>query len=214
MFSKILVLAPHTDDGELGCGGAISKLLECGADVYYVAFSVAEESVPHGFPKNILETELRKAIDVLGIPKQNLIIYRYGVRTFSYHRQEILENMIHLRRELQPDLIFMPSLNDLHQDHKVVAEEGVRAFKKFTILGYEEPWNNIIFRTVSFITLEKRHIEKKINALNCYETQKYRAYLDKEFIKSLAKTRGTQIEVEFAEAFEVVRWVIRCTRIK
>ena len=110
---------------------------------------------------------------------------------------------------MQPDLVFIPSPNDLHQDHKVIAEEGIRAFKKSTILGYEMPWNNISFNTISFIPLEERHIKKKIDALRCYETQRYRSYLSEDFIRSLARTRGTQIEVEYAEAFEVIRWVFR-----
>lgn len=209
MFSRVLILAPHTDDGELGCGGAISKFVECGMDVYYAAFSVAEKSVPDEFPKDVLEIEVKKAMAVLGVPKTNLMIYRYEVRTFSYRRQDILEDIVSLRNELQPDLIFMPSPNDLHQDHKVVAEEAIRAFKRFTILGYEEPWNNISFNTVSFIPLEEKHIKKKIEALKCYETQVYRSYLNEEFIRGLARTRGTQIEVKYAEAFEVIRWVIK-----
>jgi len=209
MFSRVLILAPHTDDGELGCGGTIARFVEDGKEVYYAAFSVAEKSVPEGFPRNILEIEVRKAMKILGVPETNLLIYKYEVRTFSYHRQEILENIISLRKELQPDLVFIPSPNDLHQDHKVIAEEGIRAFKKSTILGYEMPWNNISFNTMSFIPLEERHIKKKIDALRCYETQRYRSYLSEDFIRSLARTRGTQIEVEYAEAFEVIRWVFR-----
>jgi len=209
MFSRVLILAPHTDDGELGCGGTIARFIEEGKEVYYAAFSVAEKSVPEGFPKNILEIEVKKAMKILGVSESNLLIYKYEVRTFSYHRQEILEDIISLRKELQPDLVFIPSPNDLHQDHKVIAEEGIRAFKKSTILGYEMPWNNISFNTISFIPLEERHIKKKIDALRCYETQRYRSYLNEDFIRSLARTRGTQIEVEYAEAFEVIRWVFR-----
>ena len=208
LFSNVLVLAPHTDDGELGCGGTIAKFLEEGRQVFYAAFSVAEKSVPQGYPKNILETELRQAMKVLGIAESNLRLYRYEVRTFSYHRQEILEDIISLRNELNPDLIFMPSLADLHQDHRVVAEEGVRAFKTATILGYEQPWNNISFNTMAFVCLEEHHIKKKIAVLNCYETQKYRKYLNEDFIRGLAKTRGIQIGVDYAEVFEAVRWVI------
>lgn len=209
MFERVLVLAPHTDDGELGCGGTIAKFIEDGKEVFYAAFSVAEKSVPDGYHKNILETELKAATRILGILNNNLSIYRYEVRTFSYHRQELLEDIILLRNELKPDLVFMPSMNDLHQDHKVIAEEGLRAFKKFSILGYEQPWNNVSFNTLCFIQLEKRHIDKKVMALRCYETQKYRTYLNENFLRSLAITRGTQIEVEYAEAFEVVRWVLK-----
>ena len=208
MFSKILVIAPHTDDGELGCGGTIARFVEEGKEVYYAAFSVAEKSVPEGFPKNELEIEVKRAMKVLGVPKDNLLIYKYEVRTFSYHRQDILENLVKLKKELNPELIFIPSLNDLHQDHKTIAEEGCRVFKMTTLLGYEEPWNNISFNTVSFVPLEERHIRKKIDALKEYKTQRYRNYLNEDFIRGLAKTRGTQINKEYAEAFEVIRWII------
>jgi predicted nucleic acid-binding protein len=84
----------------------------------------------------------------------------------------------------------------------------LRAFKKCTIFGYEQPWNNITFDTTAFIRLEERHIAKKVEALNCYESQKDRIYLNEEFIRSLARTRGVQINSRYAEAFEVIRWII------
>jgi LmbE family N-acetylglucosaminyl deacetylase len=208
MFSRVLVLAPHTDDGELGCGGTISRFLEEGKEVFYAAFSVVEDALPEGFPPNALEVEMKNACNVLEIPNKNLLLYKYKVRTFSYHRQEILQDLYDLNKEINPDLIFIPSLNDLHQDHKTLAEEGRRMFKKNTILGYEEPWNNITFNTITFVILEKRHVERKVKALMCYETQRYRKYLNEDFIYALAKARGTQIEKEYAEAFEVIRWVI------
>ena len=85
----------------------------------------------------------------------------------------------------------------------------MRAFKECTILGYEQPWNNITFDTTAFVLLEDRHLRKKIEALNCYESQRCRAYFDDDFIQSLARTRGVQINACYAEAFEVIRWVIR-----
>ena len=71
-FKKVFILAPHTDDGELGAGGTIAKLLEQGADVYYFAFSTAEESVPKGHPKDVLRTEVVNATTKLGIKKEDL----------------------------------------------------------------------------------------------------------------------------------------------
>jgi len=207
-FKKVLVLAPHVDDGEFGCGGSIAKFVEEGKEIYYVAFSTAEDSVPAGFPKNVLETEVRKATGILGIIPENLIIYRFQVRKLSYVRQEILEELIKLKKEINPDLVFMPSPNDVHQDHHTIAMEGIRAFKQITILGYELPWNNITFNTSAFIKLEERHVTKKIEALKAYESQKDRYYANEEFIKSLAVTRGTQISAKYAESFEVIRWVI------
>src|SRR5882672_12655752 len=48
-WQRALVLAPHTDDGEFGCGGTMARLVEAGADVRYVAFSIATKSLPDGF---------------------------------------------------------------------------------------------------------------------------------------------------------------------
>jgi LmbE family N-acetylglucosaminyl deacetylase len=207
-FNRILVLAPHTDDGEFGCGGSIAKFLEEGKDVFYVAFSTAEDSVPESYPKNILEIEVREATKILGINPNNLIIYKFQVRKLNYVRQEILEELVKIRNEIKPDLVFIPSPNDLHQDHYTVAIEGMRAFKQVSLLGYEIPWNNITFHTQSFIKLEERHIIKKIEALKAYKSQQGRFYANEEFIRSLAITRGTQISIRYAEAFEVIRWVI------
>lgn len=209
MFERILILAPHTDDGEIGCGGTIAKFIEDEKQVYYAAFSIAEDSVPKGFPANQLEIEVKEATKVLGIPPANLRIFKFKVRRFQTYRQEILEELVKLNQEINPDLIFMPSPNDIHQDHKVIANEGLRAFKRKTILGYEEPWNNIVFHTMSFVILAEHHINTKIDALSCYQTQKHRTYLTPEFLRALAISRGTQIQEKYAEAFEVIRYIIK-----
>lgn len=207
-IKRVLILAPHTDDGELGMGGSISKFVSENADVFVAAFSIAEESVPEGFAKDTLVHEFKAAMNVLGVKNNNQIIFRNKVRNFPNNRQIILEQILSLRKDIQPDLVFVPSLNDIHQDHQVIASEGLRVFKKISILGYELPWNNILFETRSFVKLNKKHIEKKVEALHCYKTQLHRSYLDSDFIWGLAKTRGVQFESEYAESFEVLRFII------
>lgn len=204
----VLVLGPHTDDGEFGCGGTIAKFLEEGKKVYYATFSLAEESVPEGLPKDILLTEVQNSSKVLGIA-DNLLIYRYPVRKFAHYRQEILEDLVQLKKDLNPDLVLMPSPHDLHQDHYTVSMEGLRAFKFTSILGYEMPWNNINFQTISFVHLQERHVQKKLESVKCYRSQTGRKYANEDFIKGLAKTRGVQSGVDYAEAFEVIRWIIK-----
>lgn len=204
-IKNVLVLAPHTDDGELGLGGTISKLIREGKNVTYIAFSTAEESVPEGFPKDILKTEVKAATSRLGIVAENLIIFNYQVRKLNYARQEILEELIKIRKAKQYDLVFIPSLHDIHQDHATIAQEGVRAFKNTTILGYELIWNNLSFDTQCFVCLEEQDIKKKIKALEEYHSQGKRNYLSRDFIYSLAKTRGVQVGCDYAESFEVVR---------
>jgi LmbE family N-acetylglucosaminyl deacetylase len=206
--NRILVLAPHTDDGELGAGGTISYFVDKGAVVYYAAFSTAEESVPQGLPKDILKTEVRKATEKLGIDKENLLVFDFQVRRLNFVRQEILDSLIRMRKEIDPDLVLMPSLSDIHQDHSTVAGEGLRAFKTKTILGYELIWNNLRFNTTSFVALSRRHIQMKADALKEYKSQAHRDYMSEDFIFSLARSRGVQIGADFAEAFEVIRLII------
>jgi LmbE family N-acetylglucosaminyl deacetylase len=203
-----MVLAPHTDDGELGCGGSISRFREEGAEIFYTAFSVCEQSVPRGFSTDTLEHELMAATETLGIPKSNVIIYRYEVRRLPDFRQEILQNIIDVKKDVQPDLVFIPCVDDLHQDHRTVALEGLRAYKNTTILSYEMPWNNLTLSTSAFVRLEERHVAMKSEALSKYKTQAFRSYANDEFVRSLARTRGVQIGVKYAEAFELVRLVV------
>lgn len=207
-FNDVLVLAPHTDDGELGAGATLARLVEQGARVTYVAFSTAEQSVPDGLPRDILKTEVRLATAALGIAPENLIVHGYEVRKLNYARQDILENLIALRRANAFDLVLTPSLQDLHQDHRTVAQEALRAFKGTTILGYELPWNNLAFATTSFVRVGREQVLRKVEALRQYRSQSGRDYTSEEFIFALARTRGVQIGAEFAESFEVVRWVM------
>ena len=208
-FKKVLVLAPHTDDGELGAGGTIAKLIENGSSVTYVAFSTAEKSLPEGLPKDTLTIEVKAATMALGIAPENLIIKNYEVRKLNYSRQDILEELIALRNKNSFDLVLVPSSFDIHQDHATVRDEALRAFKNSTILGYELVWNNFTSSSVCINVLDEKHLEKKIESLSKYKSQNFRSYLSEEFIRSLAIVRGTQIGVQFAEAFEVIRLIIR-----
>lgn len=207
-MKRILILAPHTDDGEFGCGGTIAKLTEQGHDVYYAAFSACEQSVAPEFPRDTLVREVKEATQVLGIKPSNLILFDYNVRTFNFNRQEILEDIIKLRNDIKPEIVYMPSVNDIHQDHYTIAFEGIRAFKFSSILCYEMPWNNFNFHTTAFQILNEHHLKTKADALSKYKSQEKKPYANTEFIKSLALTRGVQVGAKYAEVFEVIRWIL------
>lgn len=206
-FRRALVLAPHTDDAELGCGGTLARLLEAGAEVHAMVFSTCSDSLPEGQPPDTLKQEFFAAVDSLGLARERCYVYDYTVRRLSYSRQEVLEEMVRVRRAVEPDLVLLPSGHDLHQDHQVVHTEGLRAFKDVTVLGYELPWNHISFDAQAFVTLEERHLDAKWAALQAYESQfeLKRPYFSRSFIEGLARVRGTQVKVEIAEAFEVMR---------
>ncbi len=206
---KILLLSPHTDDGELGCGATISKLIRQGKQVYYAAFSACEQSVLPNFPKDILISEVKSATSTLGIPEQNLKLFRYDVRTFNYHRQAILDDLIHLREEIRPDTVLIPCVTDIHQDHKTMAEEALRAFKFMNIFSYELPWNNLNFNTCAFEVVEEEDAQCKVDALAQYKSQSHRPYANEEFLRSQLRMLGVQVAQRYAEVFEVVRLVMK-----
>ena len=203
----ILVLAPHTDDGELGCGGAISRFVREGAEVYYAAFCLCASTLPAGLAANTLEKECRKATSILGIPESNLMLFNYEVRELPNSRQGILEEMRKMNAQLAPGMVFLPAQSDVHQDHRVVYEEGMRAFKHTSVAGYEMPWNNYSFKPDLFFRLEEQDISKKLEALRAYQSQAARDYMHEDFNVSLAKVRGLQAGHRYAEAFEVYRWI-------
>ncbi len=209
MFDRVLVLSPHTDDGELGCGGSIAKFVSGGSEVFYVALSACEKSVPEEFPSDILKKEVSCATKILGVKQSNLSIFDFEVREFSGCRQSILDTLIEVGKKVEPDIVFTPSSFDTHQDHQVVRQETLRAFKRCSVLGYEQPWNNVTFNTSSFVLLSEEQVQKKIEALGCYVSQKNREYFSEEFVRSLARTRGVQVGSRYAETFEVIKWVIR-----
>ena len=148
-------------------------------------------------------------MSVLGVAREDILVYDYEVRKLNYERQRILEDLVIQRNELLPDLVIMPALHDIHQDHAVVALEGLRAFKNTTILSYELIWNNMYFKPTAFINLERRHVELKAKALQAYRSQSHRNYMTDEFIFGIAKARGTQVNMDYAESFEIVRWVVK-----
>jgi len=202
------VLAPHTDDGEFGCGGTIARLVEAGAEVHYQAFSSASRSLPEGFPADTLVHEAKAATGALGVDEERVTIHDFDVRTFPTVRQEILEILVAVNAELEPDLVLMPSLGDIHQDHETIAREGMRAFKRTTLLGYEIPWNCFQFQQQAYVSLEPRHLERKCAALKRYESQQHRNYANEEYIRNVARTHGIVSGRDMAEVFEVYRWIL------
>jgi LmbE family N-acetylglucosaminyl deacetylase len=207
-INSVLVLAPHPDDGEFSSGGTLKRFTDLGIEVHYAAFSPCIKSLPVGLAPDTLWQELSQAADILGISKDHISTYDFPVRDFPEFRQPILEELIKLKKRIQPDLVLLPNSLDIHQDHNTIHKEGLRAFKHTRILGYELPWNNLHFTNNCHIRLERKHIQAKMDALNCYQSQSSRNYMDSEYFFGLAKTRGIQINTSYAEAFELIRWII------
>ena len=203
---KILIISPHADDAELGAGATISRFIREGHEVT-VYLLVTREKFPENFPIKDRIDEFRDSMKSLGV--QDYKIDKYPVRELYKYRQEILEKLIELREELNPEIVFIPSLSDIHQDHQVAAMEGYRAFnRRVKILSYELPWNTTKFAPNYYIKVEEIDVNHKIESLSKYESQKLlnRRYLNPEFLRAQLLFRGVQCNYKYAEAFEVLHW--------
>lgn len=198
---NVLFLAPHPDDVEMGCGATAAKLAEEKHNILWVVFTLQKK----------ISMEHMEAIRRIGLDEKNCLSLEFEARQLPEHRKEILDHLITIKSTFKPTLIMGPSLNDCHQDHCIVAEEMMRAFKtSSSIICYELPWNHIKFDTRLFVHLEKRHVEKKVDMLKKFKSQRsVRAIkFSEEFIRGLIAVRGSQVDMKYAEAFEVLRWML------
>ena len=195
-MKKILALAPHTDDIELGCGATLHKY----KDKYQIDVLAITSAQPTN-PGNPVD----EFFDAMKIINANAWFLDYNCRVLNEYRQDLLNYFWELQQKNQYDIIFCPSSYDHHQDHQVVYTEAFRAFKHSTILGYELPWNNRTFRTDVFISFEEENLKAKIKMLDCYKTQLERAFMCKEYVQDIARTRGLQVGKKYVESFEAIR---------
>jgi LmbE family N-acetylglucosaminyl deacetylase len=197
---RILVISPHTDDESLGCGGSIARWVEEGHEVECLALSTGRAG------KGATVDEFEAALRKLGVKEWH---YRFFPSCrFHEYRQDIIDYFFEGFVEFY-DLVLTPSTANVHQDHEVVTAEVIRAFRTCSILGYEMPWGDVRpFHPQLYVKLTLEHTAKKIAALECYESQEHRAYMDYEMIVSQFNLRGMQVGADHAEAFEVIRWVM------
>lgn len=200
-FRRVLCLGAHPDD-EMGCAGLLYRLAQCEAQIRVVTFSRCGD-----LNGEDLVTEWTSALGVLGIKRA--LILDLPNRRLPEHRQSILDALDGERRVGFPDLVLCPTTYDAHQDHAAVAAEAKRAFKDTTVLGYELPLNAVgSAKLDAYIGLSAREIGIKQEHAAAFASQSSKPYMDPDYIESLARVRGVQSGQHFAEAYEVIRWVL------
>lgn len=207
-IKKVLVINAHADDMEFGCGSTVAKLIEQGKEVHNLVLSLRKKTVPPDFPAAELIRETKQAGRIIGIKEENNIIKDYPHRIFPSIRQQILDEIYSTAEKLKPDLVFTTSQDDTHQDHQTTAQETFRALKHTNIIAYGFPWNTIFHRLNLYSIVSQEHLNKKIKALSQYKSQHLgRVYFSPDYIVSLAKTQGVNVNAQFAESFEIIRWI-------
>ncbi len=200
-YRNVLGVGAHPDDLEIGCGGSLAAARQAGAQVHSVVLSRCEDESPK-IDRDQREKEFRAASAVLGTKPQ---LFEIPDREFPEHRREIMLILERLQDALRPDLVFLPSLDDPHQDHNTLAHAVVRTFRrKETLLQYEIlRHGSHTFTPTLFVDITNT-LATKLRALREYQSQlNTRPYFDEDSFRSLARTRGAQSGCEYAEGFMV-----------
>jgi LmbE family N-acetylglucosaminyl deacetylase len=201
--SRILLVGPHPDDIEYGCGGTVAKYSGPN-EVFSVIFAPCLED-----PLNagILE-EHEKAMRLLGA--KEIMKQKLPRDKLELHSQEIRDILYGLKIKFDPQVVMCPSLGDLHQDHNVVGNCCLTVFRDTaTLLGYEITRSTKDFSPTLFVQLSEGDMQKKLQALKFYRTQYRRSYFKPSAFKALAIVRGCQVNAKYAEAFEIMRMIDR-----
>ena len=199
---RVLFLGAHPDDIELGCGGLLHHIVKQ-TDVLCVTLSDNQKNPDL---QNVKDEHLR-SMAILGVPKESIVFGPFTTRVFPDARQEILEYFLKLRRDFKPDLIFVHSRQDVHQDHLTMTDEALRAFRGITVLGFDVVRSSYGFFPHFLVEVSEVGVEKKIAALAAYTTYANRYYFSPEVIRATAIRHGALAERPFAEGFDIIRIV-------
>ena len=202
-FGKsVLFLGAHPDDIELGCGALLHRIVNH-TNALCVTLSDNQKNPDL---KNVVG-EHYASMAVLGVPEEKIIFGPFTTRVFHDARQEILEYFLKLRREFEPDIVFIHSKQDVHQDHLTMTDEALRAFRGITVLGFDVVRSSYGFFPQFLVEVSEEDVNKKIEALSKYETYRDRYYFNSELTRSIMIRHGALAERPFAEGFDILRIV-------
>ncbi len=202
-FGKnILFLGAHPDDIELGCGALIADIIDH-TNILCFTFSDNQKNPDL---QNLVEEHYNSML-VLGLNKEHVILDQFTTRRFPDYRQEILEKMIQLNRHLHPEIVFVHTSQDIHQDHATVTQEAMRAFRGTTVLGFDVLRSSYDFFPHFLVEVSEAAVQKKIDALAEYKTYRDRYYFSPEVTRSTAIRHGALAERPYAEGFDIIRIV-------
>ena len=197
----ILAVGAHPDDIEIGCGGTLKKHIIKGDDVYFLVATNGEK----GGDMEERIAEAKKAASLMGAKD---IDFLNLPDSFVLHDGKTVHLLDNVMKKISPSLVYVHSLNDYHQDHSNIAKSTLSASRnmKNSILCYEAPSTTLEFTPIAFNNISKT-FDFKIECINQFVSQERKDYVERQAIINLAKFRGKTINVEYAEAFEVVRLI-------
>ncbi len=204
-FERALFAGAHLDDVEFGCGGSIAKWAgKCDIRLLTLTKKTRNAAGEVQIVRDL--DEPMAAARILGVPPERVAIEDLDGQVLQYQAQAVREVFLDWRRDFDPEVVFVPAVDDVHQDHHVVYEEAVRIFRERTVIGFEVVRSTLAFRPNLFVQVSAKDIDKKARSIMCYQSQLTQSagyYFKTEIIEGQARFRGGQCGREFAEAFEV-----------
>lgn len=199
---RILIVAAHPDDYELGMAGTIKKHISEGDSVVSIIMSNGEAIGK----ANIRKLEAVKSAKYLGIERVYFLNLKdtkisSGISSIRKIEKIIEENKI--------DRIYTHSSRDIHQDHRNTGRAVLSAGRRVKqILFFESPSSDIDFRPTFFVDISK-YVDIKIKSLKTFKSllRLKKRYFEIEAIRGSAYFRGYQCGLEYAESFEAFRFI-------
>lgn len=197
----IIAIGAHPDDIEIGCGGTIKKHVLSGDDVYFLIATNGEK----GGNKHERIAEANKSAELMGIKG---IYFLDLPDSFVSHDGQTVQLIDDIMKKVIPNIVYVHSLNDYHQDHSNIAKSTLSSSRgmKNSIMCYEAPSTTLKFTPIAFNNISKT-FESKMECINQFISQEKKDYVERQAVVNLAKFRGKIINVQYAEAFEVVRLI-------
>jgi LmbE family N-acetylglucosaminyl deacetylase len=198
---RILAIGAHSDDVEIGAGGTILRLLRERADLHVTWVCLSGGGTER-------EAEARNSAAAFA-PNADFRCLAFADRYFPSQHLEIKRAFDDLK-SVEPDLVLTHSMDDRHQDHRVVNELTWNAFRSHQVLEYEIPkWDGDLQRPNVYVTLDKPTMDRKVELLlTHFASQRGKHWFDDETFRSLARLRGLEGNARYAEAFVARKLVV------
>jgi LmbE family N-acetylglucosaminyl deacetylase len=203
---SLLVIGAHPDDIEIGCGGTILRLIADNriASVRWVVLSGNEERAA--------EARAGAAAFLAGVDDREVTVCAFRDGHFPFIGSAIKETIEALKSASSPDLVLTHRREDVHQDHRLVADLVWQTYRDHLVMEYEIPkYEGDLGTPNLFVDLPESVCRRKIDLLrDIYRTQTTRHWFDDDTFWGLLRLRGAECRAEsrFAEAFTCRKFVL------
>lgn len=197
---KVCFIGAHPDDIEIGCGALIAHIA-AQTEVLCVTLS---DNQKNPLLSNVVK-EHYQSMKTLGVPEDHVIVGQFETRRFPHARQEILEYFLDLKNTFHPEIVFVHTKADIHQDHATCTEEALRAFRGTSVLGFDVIRSSYGFFPSFLVEVNEEDVNKKIAAMQQYHTYADKYYFNPEVTRATLIRHGALAERQYAEGFDILR---------